>query len=166
MTASPPAAAAGISCPATERSPLPSLTDAWFTIRNEQPMATRSLANCANLAVPASASTTLSLLLTNALHTINATKQRTVWASAGFAHHKHNVLPHHLYERGARCFVVTLRDPAARLETTLAWEWDSVRTARHLTRLAASTRSISCPDSQTLREVSCPPAFDCLHYSL
>lgn len=40
MTASPPAAAAGISCPATERSPLPSLTDAWFTIRNEQPMAT------------------------------------------------------------------------------------------------------------------------------
>ena len=109
------------SCPAAERESSPK-HQALHSLLRAPTRSGRSLATCANLAVPASASTTLSELLSRALRAINVTGSRTPWDKLGYKHHKHMVRPHHLYRLGARCFVVTLRDPSDRLATTIAWE--------------------------------------------
>ena len=131
------------SCPAMNRPPIPPLPD---ELLQRAPKLGRPLSHCANLAVPASASTTLSLLLERALRAVNVSPPRTPWGRIGYSHHKHMVRPHHLYRAGARCFIVTLRDPADRLATTVAWESDFAnRMSSHTEHIysSGSTRTTS-----------------------
>jgi hypothetical protein len=87
---------------------------------------------CANLAVPAAASTSLAALFAQ--------------VSPGFGHHLHTWLPAALYAKGARCFVMTLRDPVARLQTAFKFEnavrWPPTGSVRLSSRAPGSKHEI------------------------
>ena len=78
------------------------------------------ITKCVNLANPAAGSTSLYQMMKS--------------VASELAHHLHTNLPSRLYDRGARCFVMPLRDPAARFVTAFKFEnavrWPPTGSAR------------------------------------
>lgn len=91
-----------------------------------------SLCDCANLAVAGTGSSSLLFLLNRAVSSFVAASRTNYSRDCrggcrGFVSHRHQLHAETLYQLGARCFVVTIRDPAERLVTAVAWERASYR---------------------------------------
>ncbi|KAL1515597.1 hypothetical protein AB1Y20_002217 [Prymnesium parvum] len=80
---------------------------AWLSRVNGRHLASRRLSDCTNLAPAHAGSTSV---------------YRWLRAHSAAAHHTHALSLPQLHARGLRCFVMALRDPAARLRTVFSFE--------------------------------------------
>ena len=90
------------------------------------------IGDCANLAVAGTGSSALLFLLNRAVSSF-VDEPKTNFSRdcsggcRGFVSHRHRLRAGALHNLGATCFVVTVRDPAERLVTAMAWEAVSYR---------------------------------------
>ena len=117
----------GSATPACPSAPRLSVASTLEQLLARQPNPNRTLRECWNLAVAGVGSSTLTSLMTQAKGALASNTTRVGWRDAAWArypgvHHKHMVRVQHLHGVGARCVVMTLRDPAARLATAFEWE--------------------------------------------
>ena len=109
----------------------------WVLRVNGVHMPDHDMSTCGSLAVAHAGSSTLKGLLHN--------------ESAAFAHHFHLIKTTHLYARGARCFISTLRDPVRRLQSA----FDSEKRSRYIVRSAL----VRSPPRSTLTPAALIEAF-------
>lgn len=88
-------------------------------------MSAETLKRCAMLVPAGTGTSTLQLLLSDALSAVYGAGSPIV---NKFAQHNHHLGPLPLYNAGARCFLVPLRDPAMRVET--GFRFESVMSSR------------------------------------
>jgi hypothetical protein len=81
------------------------------------------LSRCANLAPAATGTTTLSKEWLSNLRVSSVQNGSKHTESAGFVHHSHHLNLTHLYALGARCFLITLRQPSERLVSAYLYDY-------------------------------------------
>eukprot|EP00966_Prymnesium_polylepis_P150600 3478776-Prymnesium_polylepis.2 len=75
---------------------------------------------CANLAPAHTGTSSLQSVLNAATH--GSGRRQLAHDHHGFVHHLHSKTVHELHRSGARCFVLTLRDPVARLSSLFSFQ--------------------------------------------